>query len=241
MSKPVPEPTKLVALKVLLFQDKLVDCINEPVAFPINNWFAFNVCNPVPPWLTFNFPVLILDAFKLSIPVPEPIKLVALKVLLFQDKFEDCINVPVAFPINNWFAFNVFNPVPPYATFKVPKLILDAFKLFKPVPEPTKLVALKVLLVQDKFDDCINAPVVFPINNWFAFNVCNPVPPCATFNLPVLIFVAFKLSKPVPEPTKLVALKVLLFQDRFDDCINVPIPFPINNWFTFNDVLPVPP
>ena len=97
------------------------------------------------------------------------------------------MNAPVAFPINIWLAFIVLSPVPPYATFNVPKLILVAFKFVKPEPEPTKLEALKVLLVQDKLFDCINAPVPFPINNWFPINVFDPIPPCATFNVPKVI------------------------------------------------------
>jgi hypothetical protein len=58
-----------------------------------------------------------------------------------------------------------------------------------------------------------------------------PVPPVATVKIPELIFVAFKVVKPAPEPIKFVAVKVLLelFQVKLADCNNSFVPLPINN------------
>ena len=58
-------------------------------------------------------------------------------------------------------------PIPPLEIVNVPDAILEAFKAVKPAPEPTKLVADKVLevLFHDKFADCKIDVFVFPINS----------------------------------------------------------------------------
>jgi len=168
-----------------------------------------------------------------------------LVLVLSQLKFADCINVPVPFPINSCPDVKVAAPIPPRVIGNVPLEIFVAFNAVKPAPEPIKLVALKVfeVLFQLKFADCINVPVPFPINILLAINVVVPIPPRATVNVPLEIFVAFNAVKPAPEPIKLVALKVfeVLFQLKFADCINVPVPFPINILLAINVVVPIPP
>ncbi len=51
-------------------------------------------------------------------------------------------------------------------TFKVPDVIFDAFKLVNAEPEPTKLVADKVLIVlyQVKLADCEKLNDPLPVN-----------------------------------------------------------------------------
>ncbi len=60
----------------------------------------------------------------------------------------------------------MWNTYPNPEMDKTPVEILEAFIEVKPEPEPTKLEADKVLdvLFHDKFEDCNNALVPFPIN-----------------------------------------------------------------------------
>ena len=103
-------------------------------------------------------------------------------------------------PINNWLDENIVDPVPPVITDIVPVVILSAFIPVKPVPDPTKLVADKILLSQVKLAVCNRVLEPFPINNWFDINVVVPIPPWATFNIPLIILLAFNPVIPVPEP-----------------------------------------
>ena len=217
--KPVPTPLNvpLVIVAALL---------NTSDPLPVD------VVTPVPPRATFNVPNEIFDAFNAVKPVPVPLKVPFVIVAAL-------LNTTEPFPDD------VVTPVPPCKTVKIPVFIFAAFKDVKPDPEPKKLVALKVLevLFQDKFTVWSKALDPFPINICPDVNVVVPIPPRETVNIPVFIFEAFKDVKPKPEPWKLVALKVfkLLSQVKFVDCNNAALPFPINNWFVFKDVLPVPP
>jgi hypothetical protein len=130
-------------------------------------------------------------------PTPEPIKLVADKVLLVLShvKFTDWSGVEDLFPINIRFAVNVVVPIPPLESDNVPDAIFEAFKAGIPLPESIKLVDDDVLLVlsQVKFDNDVEALVPLPINNCPAVNDGIPIPPLETDNVPDVIFDAFKL------------------------------------------------
>jgi hypothetical protein len=67
--------------------------------------------------------------------------------MFFHDKFADCKIEVVPFPIKILFVVNVVVPMPPLEIVNVPDVIFDAFNAVKPAPEPTKLVADKVLEV----------------------------------------------------------------------------------------------
>ena len=222
-----------------------MDCIKAPVVFPINIWFAFNDVFPVPPYNTLVTPSFKLLAFIAVNLVPEPEKLVALKILsvLFQLKLSDCIIGDVPFPTNNRPIDNVDNPVPPVITGNVPSNILFAFIAVRAAPEPANFVALKILfkLSQVKLAFCINAPVSFPTNICPDVKVVFPVPPRKTFKVPSDTFETFKDVNLAPEPAMLVAVKVLLSQVKLEDCVIGLGPFPINIWFAFIVPNPVPP
>ena len=72
----------------------------------------------------------------------------------------------IPFPIIIWLLFNVVVPIPLRETDKVPDVKLDASNALIPKPEPTKLVANKVLFSfsYTKFGVCNNGFIVFPIN-----------------------------------------------------------------------------
>ena len=198
----------MAAVKILsvLFQVKLSDCIIGNVPLPINNLPIDNVDNPVPPVITDRAPPVIFCTFIALNPVPEPTKLVAVKILfvLCQVKFGDCINAPVSLPTNICPDVKVAFPVPPRKTFKIPSETFETFKDVNLAPEPAIFEADKVFvaLSQDKLMDCSIGlvVVVLPNNNWLAFNDDKPVPPCATFKIPDLILVAFNKFKPDPLP-----------------------------------------
>ena len=89
------------------------------------------MATPIPPLEIGNVPNDTLEAFKAVKPEPEPMKLVADKVLLvlFHVKFADCKIDVAAFPIKILFAVNVVVPIPPRAIDKVPEVIFEAFKV----------------------------------------------------------------------------------------------------------------
>ncbi len=114
-------------LLLVVSNNKLDDWFVALVPFPNNIWLLVKLVVPIPPRetvkvpdvtlepfkaanplsLTVKVPDVIFDAFKLVYPEPEPIKLVANKVLvvLFQVKFADWEKINDPFPIKIWFAF----------------------------------------------------------------------------------------------------------------------------------------
>jgi hypothetical protein len=94
----------------------------------------------------------------------------------------------------------------------IPDVTFEAFKAVIPEPEPTKLVADKVLLVlfQVKFALCKILVVAFPINIWFAVKVVVPIPPREMAKIPEFVLLTFIFVNPGPEPINLVADKVFV-------------------------------
>ncbi len=114
---------------LVLLHVKVDDCKIDVAAFLINDWLAVNVDAPVPPLEIDIVPDDTLEAFKAVKAEPEPKKLEADKVLLvlFHVKFGDCKIDVAAFPINIWFAVNVFVPIPHLEIDKVSNDTLEAF------------------------------------------------------------------------------------------------------------------
>ena len=240
----LPDTSKVVegfvlpipSLLLLLSHVKLLFCIKALVPFPTNIWPLVKLVVPMPPWATFNVPNVTLLAFNCVKPDPIPEKLVAFNILLLlsHDKLADCTTVPVPLPTNNCVLFKLPVPVPPWATFNVPNVILLAFNCVKLDPIPEKLVAFNILLLlsHDKLADCITASVPLPTNNCELDKLLVPIPPWATFNVPNVILLAFNCVKLVPIPEKFVAIKVfvLLIQVKLLDCITASVPLPTNSW-----------
>ena len=69
-------------------------------------------------------------------------------------------------------------PVPPFATVSVPLDILEALRAVIEVPEPEKLVDVKVFVVLFHVKFALyDIAVVPPINNLSAVKAVTPVPP----------------------------------------------------------------
>ena len=255
--KPVifsPEPAIFVAesVFVVLFHDKLADCIGALVPFPTISWFWTKLPVPVPPLAIDNVPVDIFAAFRAVIKEPFPVIFVAASVfvVLFQVKLADCIGVFVALPTTSWFKTKLLAPVPPLETGKTPADILSIFKpvIFSPEPAIFAAESVFVVLFQDKLADCIGALVPLPTISWFWTKLLTPVPPLAIDNVPVDIFAALREVIFAPEPDKVVAamfvadnILLILFQVRFSDCIGASVAFPTMSWFAAKLLAPVPP
>ena len=92
-------------------------------------------------------------------------------------KLDGCKIALVPFPTNKEFEVKETDPVPPYATFKVPAPTLLVFKLVKEDPAPENIGADNILLVNVKLFGVIKLPVLLPTNKELLKSVFNPVPP----------------------------------------------------------------
>ena len=163
-----PAPDIFVAFKVFveLFQVKLRDCNGAFVPLPTINCDSTKVLTPMPPLIMGNTPVVILSVLMLVIFWPAPDIFVAFKVFveLFQVKLSLWITASELLPIINWFANNIFFPVPPLDAGNKPFVcndkLIKLLRVFVPVPP---LVSGSIPLVcNDKLIKLVNSVAPVP-------------------------------------------------------------------------------